>query len=271
MTNMTVLINGKPGDHITSSDRGLQYGDGLFETIAIKNGECEHWYEHMSRLTDGCQRLQIPAPNAQQLLVEAQQLCSDKAQAVLKIIITRGSGGRGYRAPDPVEATRIISIHPWPSYPDENITQGIRVHLCDTKLSHQPALAGIKHLNRLEQIIARNEWDDPSINEGLMSDIDGNVVEGTMSNYFAVINKELVTPEILDCGVAGIMRSHIMAQAILHEISVCERKVKLDELYDADELFICNSIIGIWPVRQLANHSYNVIGEVTGQIMDGLI
>lgn len=271
MTNMTVLINGKQEDRIASSDRGLQYGDGLFETIAIKNGECEHWYEHMSRLADGCRRLNIPIPNAQQLLVEAQQLCSDKALAVLKIIITRGSGGRGYRAPDPVEATRIISIYPWPSHPDENITQGICVHLCDTQLSHQPALAGIKHLNRLEQIIARNEWDDPNISEGLMSDIDGNVVEGTMSNYFAVINKELVSPEILDCGVAGIMRSHIMAQAILHGISVHERKIKLDELYAADELFICNSIIGVWPVRKLADHSYKANGEVTGQIMDGLI
>lgn len=268
---MTVLINGKPSDSIASSDRGLQYGDGLFETIAIKNGECEHWHEHMSRLSNGCQRLNIPIPDAQQLLLEAQQLCSDKVLAVLKIIITRGSGGRGYRAPDPVETTRIISIHPWPSYPDENIIQGIRVHLCDTRLSHQPALAGIKHLNRLEQIIARNEWDDPSISEGLMSDVNGNVVEGTMSNYFAVINKELVTPEIVDCGVAGIMRSHIMAQAILHGISVHERKIKLDELYVADELFICNSIIGVWPVKQLADHHYKAIGEVTAQIMDGLI
>ncbi|MCK4743805.1 MAG: aminodeoxychorismate lyase [Sulfuriflexus sp.] len=268
---MTVLINGQLNSNIAASDRGLQYGDGLFETIAIKNGECEHWYEHMSRLTDGCQRLNIPAPDAQQLLVEAQRLCSDKERAVLKIIITRGSGGRGYRAPDMVEATRIVSIHPWPSYPAENITQGVCVFLCDTKLSYQPALASIKHLNRLEQIIARNEWDDVNISEGLMSDIDGNIVEGTMSNYFAVIDNELVTPEIVDCGVAGIMRSHIMAQAILHEISVRERKISLDELYVADELFVCNSIIGVWPVKKLVNHSYKVIGEVTAQIMDGLI
>jgi len=268
---MTVLINGKIDNCVASSDRGLQYGDGVFETIAIKNGESEHWYEHMARLTEGCRRLNIPPPDTLQLLAEAQKLYAGKEQAVLKIIITRGSGGRGYRSPDKVMPTRILSVHPWPSHPSNYVHEGIHLHLCATQLSSQVALAGIKHLNRLEQVIARNEWHDPDISEGLMLDGNGNVVEGTMSNYFAVVNNELLTPMIVDCGVAGIMRSHIIKQASLHNIVVRESSIKLDELFLADELFICNSIIGIWPVRKFLNKSYKVIGDVTAKIMEGLI
>jgi len=268
---MTVLINGEANDCIASSDRGLQYGDGLFETIAVENGQCEHWYEHMSRLKEGCKRLNIPAPDAQQLLTEAQQLYGDKDKAVLKIIITRGSGGRGYRIPERVTPTRIVSVHPWPDFPSQNTSAGIRLHLCETQLSRQTALAGIKHLNRLEQVIARNEWHDPDISEGLMADAAGNIIEGTMSNYFAVINGELITPDISHCGVAGIMRAHIVRQAVLHEITVHEQNITLDDLLMADELFICNSIIGIWPVRQLQDKHYKVIGDVTSEIMNGLV
>lgn len=268
---MTVLINGEMKDLIAVHDRGLQYGDGLFETIAVENGQCEHWYEHMSRLAQGCERLKIPVPDAKQLLSEAQQLYAEKNLAVLKIIITRGSGGRGYRPPQTVTPTRIISIHEWPTFPSINRELGVQLHLCETKLSHQPALAGIKHLNRLEQVLARNEWHDPDVSEGLMSDINGNIVEGTMSNYFAVIDNELVTPEIVDCGVAGIMRARIMRQAVLHEITVHERNLNIEDLFMADELFVCNSIISIWPVRQLLNKHYKVIGDVTATIMNGLV
>jgi len=268
---MSTLINGERNDVIAISDRGLQYGDGLFETIAVKNGQCEHWYEHMSRLANGCKQLNIPVPDAQQLLIEAQQLIDDKQQAVLKIIITRGSGGRGYCPPESVTPTRIISIHSWPSLPSMNAVLGVQLHYCETKLSHQPALAGIKHLNRLEQVIARNEWHDPDISEGLMSDINGNIVEGTMSNYFAVMNNELVTPSIVDCGVAGIMRAHIMSQAVSHGMTVREKNLNIGDLLSANELFVCNSIINVWPVRQLLDKQYKVVGDVTAKIMNGLV
>ena len=268
---MSTLVNGELTTCIATSDRALHYGDGLFETIAVKAGECEHWYEHMTRLADGCQRLNIPTPDAHQLLVESQQLCADQEQAVLKIIISRGSGGRGYRAPEPVQPTRIVSVHPWPRYPASYVQEGVQLHLCSTKLACQPALAGIKHLNRLEQVLARNEWHDPDISEGLMSDVNGNIIEGTMSNYFLVSNGELITPKIVDCGVTGIMRKHILNQAVLHEISVKEKNITLDELYAADELFICNSIIGIWPVKKLQDIEYDVVGKITATIMDGLI
>ncbi len=268
---MNALVNGIVSEEIAVSDRGLQYGDGVFETIAVIEGQCEHWVEHMERLSAGCKQIKLPSPDVQKLLVEAQQIIDGKQQAILKIIITRGSGGRGYLAPDLVSPTRILTIHPWPNYPTINSSLGIQLHLCDTQLSHQPALAGIKHLNRLEQVIARNEWNNPDISEGLMCDNQGNVIEGTMSNVFVVINNELVTPEIVNCGVAGIMRSHIMRQANILGIPMSERNLALNDVLSADEVFVCNSIIRIWPVRQLLDKHYKVVGDITAQIMNGLI
>lgn len=268
---MTVLVNGEPVSSIDIHDRGLQYGDGLFETIAVKDGQCEHWYEHMARLSQGCQRLKIPEPDPQQLLVEAQQLYMDKRQAVLKIIITRGSGGRGYTIPQTVRPSRILSLHEWPVYPSINVSLGVQVRFCDTRLSQQPALAGIKHLNRLEQVLARNEWSDSDVSEGLMCDSQGNVIEGTMSNCFMVKDGALFTPDITNAGVAGIMRAHVLQQARAHNIPVDEKPITQQEFLSANEVFICNSIIGIWPVRQLQDTHYHVIGDITAQLMQGLV
>jgi len=268
---MTILINGKENNCLATSDRAIQYGDGLFETIAVKDGQCEFWHEHMSRLADGCERLKIPIPDTQKLLFEAQQLCSNKEHAVLKIIVTRGSGGRGYRAPEHVTPTRILSIHDWPKYSAANSCDGIELYVCQTRLAKQPMLAGIKHLNRLEQVIARSEWQDSEIDEGLMLDAESHVIEGTMSNCFAVINNELVTPKIEHCGVAGIMRSQIIKQATLLGMIVQQREISLNELLVADELFVCNSIIKIWPVKKLLKKKYKTVGNVTKMIMNGLI
>jgi len=267
---MIVMINGELKDSISVSDRGLQYGDGLFETIAVKNGECEHWTDHMMRLLAGCKRLNIPEPDIQQCLVEAQQLCSEQSHAVLKVIITRGSGGRGYAFPEIITSTRILSIHPWPSYPSINTSLGIHLHLCKTVLSQQPLLAGLKHLNRLEQVIARNEWQDSEISEGLMSDMDGHIIEGTTSNVFAVINGELVTPALDKCGVAGIMRAQVLQHANAYGMLVCEKKLTLNDLLNAEEVFVCNSIIKIWPVRKILDTQYKVIGDMTMKLMNGL-
>ena len=267
---MTILINGQAESQIAVNDRGLQYGDGLFETIAIKDGQCQYWSAHMQRLLLGCEQLAIPAPDLATLQKEAEQLCVDKEQAILKIIITRGEGGRGYRYPDQIESNRIISIHPWPEYPAINIKQGIKLHLCTTSLSCQPLLAGIKHLNRLEQVLARNEWQDDAIAEGLMSDNSGYIIEGTMSNLFVVINGELLTPTIIDCGVKGVMRSTVMKLAQTMAITVTEQAMKLDDIIHADELFVCNSIIGIWPVRSIEGYNFVAPGKLTTQIMNGL-
>ncbi|MEY3788203.1 MAG: hypothetical protein RLZ75_2410, partial [Pseudomonadota bacterium] len=179
-----ILVNGTPQTHIEISDRGFQYGDGLFETITVHNSKAVFLQQHINRLTAACQRLHIPTPDLDTLHTEIKHLCQHTEHSVLKIIITRGSGGRGYRQPDNIQPTRILSLHPFPTYPDSYYQQGITARFCDTRLGLNPTLAGMKHLNRLEQVLARAEWQDDSVQEGIMLDINDCVIEGTMSNLF---------------------------------------------------------------------------------------
>ena len=249
MKDRTVLVNGKPLDCVSSSDRGLLYGDGLFETLAVENGQLRYWPLHLQRLQSGCARLGMAPVNETQLQQECGLLAEPLPRAVVKIIITRGSGGRGYREPEPPQPTRIVQLHDWPEYPASCTEAGIKTIICRTRLGHNPSLAGIKHLNRLEQVLARQEWDDPAIREGLMLDAGGNLVEGTMSNLFMVKDDLLMTPGLQLCGVAGIMRSRLLELAARHSMEARVQAIALDELLQADEVFVCNSLIGIWPVH----------------------
>lgn len=246
-----ILINGQPDNRIPVTDRGLQYGDGLFETLAFRQGELEFLEAHLARLMLGCERLNIPFQDIEKLKLELVTLCTQLAEdSVVKIILSRGSGGRGYKAPADAEPTRIISSHPMPDYP-ASCEQGVNVRLCEQRLGINPTLAGIKHLNRLEQVLARSEWDDELIREGLMLDIHDRLIEGTMSNVFVVKDKELLTPTIIDNGIAGIMRAEIINLAREMDITVTETVLDLEQLYQADEVFLTNSIIGLWPVTAL--------------------
>ncbi|MDH3871817.1 MAG: aminodeoxychorismate lyase [Gammaproteobacteria bacterium] len=268
-TTIPVLVNGTPEDRVSSLDRGLLYGDGLFETIAVVGGRPRFWLRHMARLQAGCERLGIPCPDTDSLAGEAQGLLQDVERCVLKIIVTRGTGGRGYRPPADPQPTRIVQRHPWPDYPASWREQGVRVRLCEQRLVQNPPLAGIKHLNRLEQVLARLEWEDPDIMEGLMADGQGNLVEGTMCNLFIVQDQQLVTPDLGRCGVNGIVRAVLMELAGELGLPVVVRDLTLTTLQEADEVFLTNSVIGIWPVRQLADHSWPR-GAVTQQLQERL-
>lgn len=266
-----ILINGESKEHIEISDRGFQYGDGLFETIEVRDGLAVFLERHLERLNSGCQRLGIPFPGMDLLSLETSELSrrSTPNRAVLKIIITRGSGGRGYRQPDVIQPTRVLSLHPYPDYPDVYPEQGIVARFCTTRLGLNPALAGIKHLNRLEQVMARSEWNDASIQEGLMLDANDHVIEGTMTNLFYIKNSGLYTAPLTQSGVAGIIRRIIMTLASDHGLSVIEHEFTKDELLSADELFVCNSIIGIWPIRQIEVAQFSV-GPITQSIQSWL-
>ncbi|MGZ5051883.1 MAG: aminodeoxychorismate lyase [Methylobacter sp.] len=255
-----ILINGESRNHVEISDRGFQYGDGLFETIEIRDRQAVFLGRHLERLESGCRRLHIPFPGQALLRQEIDSLCQhwSSAPAVLKIMITRGSGGRGYRPPEPVHPTRVLSLHPYPDYPDSYIEQGIAARFCATRLGLNPVLAGIKHMNRLEQVVARAEWNDPNIQEGVMLDINDHVIEGTMTNLFYIKNKTLYTAALTQTGVAGIMRGLIMKLAADHDVSVIEHAFGKDELLSADGAFVCNSIIGIWPIRQIEATSFSI-------------
>jgi 4-amino-4-deoxychorismate lyase len=246
-----VLIDGEPRDSVDANDRGLHYGDGLFETVAVRDAGPLLWAEHMQRLDEGCRRLGMAAPDPETLGREAARAIGDRRRGVLKIILTRGAGGRGYRPAANAVCTRIFAFYPEPDHEPGNWRQGVQVRLCRTRLGLNPSLAGMKHLNRLEQVLARAEWNDESVAEGLMLDPAGNLVEGTMSNLFLVVGGGLLTPALEHAGVAGVMRRKVLE--IADELGIPREigQVSLERLEQADALFLTNSLIGIWPVRRL--------------------
>lgn len=255
-----MLVNGKQSDTVAIMDRGFQYGDGLFETIEVRQNIPIFLEQHLQRLNKDSQRLYLPRLDLELLRSEISQLCENAGNAVLKIIVTRGAGGRGYRQPENIQPTRILSLHPFPDYPKNFYTDGIVARICNTKLGLNPTLAGIKHLNRLEQILARAEWNDSDIHEGIMLDFNGRVIEGTMTNLFYVKNGELFTASLELCGIAGILRGWIFEQ-----MPVIEHNFYLENLQQADEIFICNSVMGICGVRQIEQQPFS-IGEITKKL-----
>jgi 4-amino-4-deoxychorismate lyase len=260
-----ILVNGEFKDHIAIADRGFQYGDGLFETIAVTGGQPVFWDQHWQRLHTGCGRLHIPPPDAEVIAAEATNLCRQAGQSVLKIIVTRGAGGRGYRQPDAMVPTRVLSLHPFPDYPDSYKKQGITARFCATRLGLNPSLAGIKHLNRLEQVLARAEWNDPGIQEGIMLDSNGHVIEGTMTNLFYAKGNEIFTASLHTAGVAGVTRAIIKNLIEEYGITLIEHDYDKEVLLSADEIFVCNSIIGIWPIKQIENLQF-AVGRMSKQI-----
>ncbi len=266
----SILINGEEKDTISVYDRGLQYGDGLFETMAVRNGKIHLWERHWQRLAHGCEQLSIALPDKKTIEQEIAMLCNNNNQSVVKLIVTRGEGQRGYSFSDTQEVTRILTSHSWPDYPENYQVEGVVVRYCDTTISENKKLAGIKHLNRLEQILARNEWDTDEFQEGLMLTTQGHVVDGTMSNIFAVKDDTLFTPDLYLCGVAGVMRLTIIKLAKDSGLSVYEKQFNKSELEMADELFLTNSLFGIWPIKRIAKTRFNHVGKITKMLQEKL-
>jgi 4-amino-4-deoxychorismate lyase len=247
------LINGESDICLSPLDRGVAYGDGVFRTLKVSQGIPDTWTLHYQKLEHDCSSLGIACPSQDMLLADIERLFTPDEVAVAKIIVTRGIGPRGYAVPPAASPTRVVIREPYPQYPNSNNEEGVNLHLCNLRLSHQPLLAGIKHLNRLENVLARSEWSDNNIADGLLLDEDGLVIACTMSNLFARFDKTLVTPVLDKCGVSGITRQRILYNApnmgYLPEI----RQLDLDQLMQADEIIICNSLFGAWQVRSLNN------------------
>ena len=246
-----MLVNGMQTDAVSARDRGLTYGDGVFRTFPLRAGKPLLWRRQFAKLAHDCRVLKIDCPAPAVLERDLALIAATESACVVKIIVTRGNGARGYAMPVPSTPTRIISASPLPECPTGFCEEGVRVHLCRTRLALQPALAGIKHLNRLENVLARSEWDDPEFAEGLMCDTDDNVICGTMSNLFIVKDGALHTPQLNRCGVAGVMRDLVIELAGEHAIALKVAVIGIDELLAADELFVVNSVIGLWPVAAL--------------------
>jgi 4-amino-4-deoxychorismate lyase len=245
-----ILIDGRPGESITIRDRGLNYGDGVFETLAVAGGAPLALAAHLERLARGCRALGMAPPDADILAAECAQVARPQARAVLKIIVTRGAGGRGYLPDAAATPSRIVVTHPWPAHPPQ-ARDGIDARFCRFTLARQPALAGIKHLNRLEQVLARKELEGSGCAEGIVLDTGGDVIEGTMSNLFLVRNGVLLTPLLHQCGVAGIVRAAVLARCHDLGIAAHEQAITRADVETAQEIFFTNSVIGLWPVRRL--------------------
>jgi len=254
-----VLINGIASEYVSVFDRGLHYGDGVFETIACVGNSAVFIQQHLNRMENGARKLNIPFPDRQLFLDDINCLLrGSNSNSILKLILTRGRGKRGYRYEKTQIPTRICMLSAWPDYVAHWREHGITTRFCQTQVSVNPQLAGIKSLNRLDSVLASSELG-PAFNEGFLSDIDGNVIEGSMSNIFIVSNGALVTPDLSRCGVNGIMREQIIDIAQNNNIKVEIRNITRDELLASRELFVSNSVIGACNVKQLEQQIYNTV------------
>lgn len=251
------LVNGQPSDGLLAVDRGLTYGDGVFRTVRVHAGKPMWWHAHLAKLAVDAQRLAIPAPPREVWEREASTLLAmAPTDCVLKLILTRGPGVRGYRPGGQPMPTRLLTLSAWPAHIETVAARGAHVHLCHLRLSEQPRLAGIKHLNRLENVLAAMEWVDPTIDEGLMLDGAGRVVCGVSSNVFIYRNNTLFTPRLDRCGVAGVARARLIGIAANLKLVVHETDIYLDQLLQADEVMLTNSLIKLWRVARLGERTW---------------
>lgn len=258
-----ILINGQAGTDVPALDRGLQFGDGLFETIAVRRGRPLLVNEHLDRLRAGAARLGIDIVTSRDILGrEIDAVAGDSERGIVKLTVTRGTGGRGYSPPEPASPTRVVSAHPWPADVLTNQGSGIAVGVSPVRLGRQPLLAGIKHLNRLEQVLARSHWRD-GWQEALMLDDTGRVIEASAANLFVVRDDCIQTPPLDECGVAGLIRQKLLEGAVSADRRpVIERAVDVADLHEAREVFLTNCVIGLWPVTRIEDNRY-AIGPVS--------
>lgn len=269
---LAALINGSATTDATQAlhvhaisveDRGLFYGDGVFETMLLRGGEVRFIDRHFARLQRGCERLGIAAPSEAIFQGDVAALIKGHNDGVVKYIVTRGAGGRGYRAATTIPPTRVAMLYP---PVERDAESGIAVRWCETRLARNARLAGIKHLNRLEQVLAQSEWSDPRIAEGLMMDTEGEVVGATAGNVFIVTDGLLVTPDLRFSGIRGVMRDAIVTWAQRNGVPAEERALWPDEVEKASEVFVCNAVRGIRPVVELAERRFH-IGSTTKRLL----
>ncbi|MBX2850095.1 MAG: aminodeoxychorismate lyase [Acidiferrobacterales bacterium] len=251
----TSWVNGVAEGQISIFDRGLMYGQSLFETMVCEQQGVLLFEAHLDRLQRGCNTLGIDL-NITLLKDEISAAAEHVSNtAVLRASVTMGEGGRGYKNPDQPKPNRIVSLHEYPDYPTAYYHDGIELGVADMRLAAQPYLAGLKHGNRLEQLIARAQWQ-VDWQEALLLDMQDNLIEATQSNVFIVVDGELLTPDLSQSGVAGVMRNFILQNS--KEIGVDCRIVPLSiaDIESADEVIVCNSVIGLWPVKQFQQTAF---------------
>jgi len=248
-TTLRIFIGQARAEAVPADDRGLAYGDGLFETMRAHAAAIHWWDRHWARLVQGAARLRLPLPPESLVRAEVARLLHDSGgDAVVRLLVTRGPG-RGYGPSADASPTWVLSLHPPPEVPQ----RGLRLRWCATRLALQPALAGLKHCNRLEQVLARAEWDaaDPDVDEGLVRSTEGDAVCATAANLFVLDAAGWSTPPVDRCGVAGVCRGWILA-----DTGARERRLAVADVESAQALVLCNAVRGILPVARLGARSW---------------
>ena len=265
------LVNGSFNQAISPLDRGFAYGDGVFRTIKMIGGLPEQWPQHYQKLVADCAAINIVCPSAELLMSDLSQLFLADASignnaAVAKIIITRGEGNRGYTPLAITAPMRVVLKSAMPEYPETRFIEGVNLTVCETRLAAQPKLAGIKSLNRLENVLARMEWHNPEIADGIMLDMQGHVIECTAANIFARFGDTLLTPNLQQCGIAGITRQRVLDLAPSLSLKTSVETFDLEKLYRADEVVMCSSLYGAWQVKAVQVSDIQQKGIKTGAL-----
>ncbi|ELM3738736.1 aminodeoxychorismate lyase [Yersinia ruckeri] len=251
------LINGVVQDQLSATDRGLQFGDGCFTTARVVNGQICWLPMHIQRLQQEAERLLLPTIDWSLLQQEMTELAHQSAQGVVKVILTRGSGGRGYSGVGCEHPTRILSLSDYPAHYSLWCEQGITLALSPIPLAQNPLLAGIKHLNRLEQVLIRAHLEQTTADEALVLDTAGHLVECCAANLFWRKGDTVFTPDLSQSGVAGIMRRRIMARLFASKYKLHCVSEPLETLQDADEVLICNALMPLISVNQAHKWIYS--------------
>ncbi|MEH6605446.1 MAG: aminodeoxychorismate lyase [Pseudomonadales bacterium] len=258
MSQLPVFVNGQAMTEISYLDRGFNYGDGLFETIRVNHGVPVLWSLHLDRLLSGCNRLGIALSTDQvqftldQLMAAA--LAAGFSSGIAKLVITRGVGGRGYTPEMTAQPSIVSSWHAIPQPAMSRYSDGISLLLCESPLSRNPLLAGIKHMARLEQVLAAREVAQSGADDGLLVDVDGYIIEALAANIFFQQGAVLHTPCLNQAGVAGTLRRYLM-DTVAPELSVpvVEREIHYSELANFDHAFISSSVFGLTPVSSIGD------------------
>jgi len=257
-------------ESVALDDRGLQYGDGLFETVAVRAGKPRLLRYHHERLIRGGDVLGLSILSMTDLTaqIDSALLAHDEKldDCTVKIVITAGTGERGYARAKVTEPNVFIGVFPSRALPTVAYKDGVTARLCKTRLASGSVFAGLKTLNRLEQVLARSELSKSDDFEGLTMDVDGHIICGTMSNVFFVIDNQLLTPPLDRCGVEGVMRRHIFDVANDSDLDIELAPIHESMLAGVDEVFISNSQIGVVPVRQCGTFRKGA-GEQTRRLM----
>jgi len=259
----TTLIDGEFSDRVPVQDRGFAYGDGVFRTMRMVSGVPLHWPLHYQKLSADCAAIGIVCPSAETLMDDITKLfaeeVTERTDSVAKIVITRGIGKRGYAPPAIMSPMRVVSKLAAPTYKNDFYKLGVSLRVCDLTLSKQPKLAGIKHLNRMENVLARMEWQDEQFFDGILRDDTGLVIECTMCNIFARFDNQLLTPLLNETGVAGVTRGQVMQLGNTFSMTVKEQNITMEQLLSADEVMVTNSLFGVFQVTKIADQSWPVM------------